>query len=142
MARRQSEELNTLRLFDNISGSSIELYYRLPTTEERNSYANFAVQRKGRKQKLDFRVPEAQIKYGAKILEGIREGDFEIPLNSHPNMGNLDRNEKYVTISSDQSSPFFHEKWKDVVLQVGADLVQALGRHVFEASAEEEDDQD
>jgi hypothetical protein len=123
MARILGTDRNTLRLYDNISGSNIELYYRNPTTDERAAYSNQTISRKRNKVKMAF--GETRQKFGAKILVGFREGDFISP-GGNP-------------ISSDNDSPNYQANWKDQICEHAADLIQLLAATVFEGSAEVED---
>jgi len=123
MPRRLSDETNELRIQDNISGSEIVLYYRMPTTEESIRYTNQMQQR--RKNKLVLRLGEVRQKFGAAILTGFRDGDFEIKAG-----------DQYAPIASDPTSRYFDPHWKEHVMQRAADIIEALAIHVFEASVE------
>ena len=131
MPRRLSDEPNEMTFQDNLSGSEIVLQYRMPTTAERAGYTNESFQRKGRK--LVSRQVETRLKYGAKILTGIREGDFEIKQDG-----------KWAPISSDPGSDNYAEDWNDQVLKYGADLIELLAIRVFDAPVQvaEEDEED
>lgn len=128
MARSFSDEINELRLFDNISNSTLVLYYRDPTTEERTAYANESVQRK--RNKIITKVPETRIKFGSMIMTGFRDGDFTIKKNGHES-----------PMSSDASSPNYCADWKPWFNKKAADLLMLLAAHVFDASAETEADE-
>jgi hypothetical protein len=123
MARRLGDEPNELRVRDNLSGSEIVLYYRMPTTEENIRYTNALVRREGNK--LVSRQGETRQKYGAAILVGIRDGDFERKIG-----------EKYVPISSTHGSEGYDPEWKAHVKKHASDLVELLAVHVFERPAE------
>ena len=127
MARSLSESTNELRINDNISNSLIILYYRDPTTEERLAFANESVQRK--RNKVITRVPETRLKFGMMILTGFRDGDFT-----------GEKDGKKTPMSSDPSNPNYFPDWKDQIKQNAADLVMLLSGHIFDASAETEDD--
>ncbi len=129
MARREASKRNQVTIHDNISNSEILFFYRTPTTAEIEGFSNLSIQRRGKKVK--FRQAEARLKYGLKILTGIREGDFE----------RLD-NGQYVPISSDEGSPHYYPAWKEWLRENAADLVMLLGLHVFDNSAEIEIDDD
>ncbi len=132
MARRLSKtDISTLTIHDNLSDSEIILSYRRPTTKERQGFENLSVQRKGKKVK--FKHSEARLKYGGKILTGIREGDFEI-----------EKAGTYVPVSSDPSSQNYVENWNELIKEMAPDIVQILAAQVFEASVElaELDDDD
>lgn len=122
MARRQAA-INKVTIHDNISDSAITLYYRMPTTRERQDYQNMAVSRRGNK--LDFKQAEARLKFGMKIIEGFDVGDFE----------RLDESGNYVPIASNPALLSYYPEWKTFVEENGADLVMLLAGHVFDASA-------
>ena len=126
MARSLSDDINELKIFDNISGSSIVMYYRDPTTEERTAYANASVRRK--RNKIITKVPETRIEYAEKIMTGFREGDFTIKKDGQPQ-----------PISSEPSSPNYYPEWKNLLRKKASDLLMLLAGHVFDGSAETED---
>jgi hypothetical protein len=125
MPRRLSDELNELRLRDNLSGSEIVLFYRLPSTSERAAYANDCFRRKGNK--FEARMIEARQKHGAKILEGVRDGDFEVPMPG--------ASSEYRPIASDPQSPNYAADWRELVARHAGDLLEILAAHVFDGSA-------
>lgn len=115
------------------SGDEVGVYYRDPTTKEMHQYQNESVQRK--RNKVVFRHSEAQLKFGNKILVGVKDGDFGAP----------DASGKMVAISSDPQSPQHREDWRELLLKHGSAIIMALGAHVFggtEALDGEEDAED
>ena len=129
MARREATERNVLDIHDNLSGTDIRFFFRNPTTAEMEAYNNMAVQRK--RKKVKFQHAQARLKYGLRVLTGIREGDFE------RKSGNA-----WVPLSSDQGSPNYYPEWKQWLMDNAADLVMLLGMHVFDASGEIEEGPD
>ena len=120
MPRMLSDDLNELIIQDNLSGSEILFQYRLPTTKERVAYTNACIERKGRK--VINKSTEARIRYGAKILAGIRAGDFILPGGK--------------TVSSDPTSPHYDENWKEKVKAHAADLIELLAVRVYDTPAQ------
>ena len=118
-----------LTIKDNISGDKIRLGYRMPTPAERIAYANEQVVRKGKK--VDMRILETRIKFGAKILTSIRTGDFRAMKDGVA-----------VDLASDTSAPGYLPEWKELVKERASDLVELLALHVFQNSAEADDDAD
>lgn len=122
---------NELILNDTLAGCQVGLYYRMPTTSERQGYLNAVVKRE--RNKVTLHHAEARLKYGLKILEGVRDGDFLRTVNG-----------RSVAMSSDPASPDFHPEWKKEIETGCGDLVLALAGLVFEGGAEvvtpEEDD--
>lgn len=122
MARRLTlEGNNTLLIQDHLSGSQLEIYYRLPTTQERTNYTNMSVTRKNGKVK--FQHSEARMKFGAEIITGFRDGDFEVAVN-----------DGFKPISSDPNSPNYQPDWKARIKDVAPDIIELLALRVFEAS--------
>ena len=121
MARRESSKNNAIKINDNLSGSTITLYYRMPTTSERQEYANRCVQRQG--QKVVMRQAEARLESGLKILAGFAPDAFE----------RLD-GDKYRPIASDPGHPDFFPEWKPWVEDNAADLVILMAAQVFDVS--------
>lgn len=126
MARQLGVEKNTLRLFDNIGGSTIELYYRMPTTKERVDYANATVTRK--RNKILINSGEARLTFGAKILIGFAAGAF------------IDKDGQAFSSDSDRSD--YRADWKELLCKYAADLVSLLASFVFDGSAEIEIDEE
>lgn len=112
MPRQLGTTTNQLIFDDPVSGDKIGLNYRLPTTSERQGYANMAVQR-GKGGKITFHHAEARLKFGGEILTGFRDGDF------------LDASGQPMTAND--------PGWKEQVITDAADLVMALAGQVFEA---------
>lgn len=129
MARRESTKSNELLINDNISGSTLGIYHRMPSTAERQGYQNKSVVRKGRKIKLN--IAETRLEYGLKILTGLRDGDFERTVDG-----------TFVPISSRPESEHHYPEWKNWMEEHGADVVMILGAHVFEGSVELADKDD
>lgn len=131
MPRILSDDLNELRIRDNISGSDIVFYYRMPTTAERAAYSNESFRRQGRKVKVG--IGETRQKYGLKILAGFREGDFELA--------------DHYKMSSDPASEFYNADWKEHIAKHAGDLVELLAIRVFDmpasvAAPDEDEDED
>ncbi len=133
MARRLGAEQNEMRFKDNLSGSDIVLIYRMPTTQERVAYTNESFQRKANK--VVQKTVQTRQKFGAKILAGFRDGDFEIK----------GPDGKWMPIASDPKSEHFYEGWKAHVEQHASDLVELLAIRVFDVpvvAQEAEDGED
>lgn len=111
---------NILIINDGRSGSTLELYYRNPTTEEEAGYQVKMVKRQGKKVILNLHP--TRIEYGLKVLTGFREGDFGLD-------GKV--------ISSDPSSENYREDWKELFKQGASDIIAILGRTVFEGATVE-----
>ncbi len=122
MARLLSEraETNLMRIHDPVSGTSVGLNYRLPTTAERVAYFAALLQREG-----DVAVSallETRRRFGLALLCGLAEGDFELP---SPGGGSR-------RISSEPGAPNFEPRWKELLEERAPELVEALAYHLFE----------
>lgn len=123
MPRIIGAERNELIINDPLSNSQLGLYYRNPTTSERQGYMNSSVKRI--KNKITLHQAEARMVWGGKILVGIRDGDFLRMVDGKP-----------VAMSSDPSSPDYFDGWKDEIAAGCGDLVMALAAVVFDGGAE------
>lgn len=106
---------NKFTMIDSISSTEIEFYHRTPGTEERVAYQAARFHRKG-----NFMINcsrKAAINAAAEVLNGIREGDFEI--DGQP-------------LSSDPNSPNYREDWKELIKDMAGDLLFIMGNNLFE----------
>lgn len=115
--------LQKMKIFNNLSGSEIELTYRMPTTRERAAYTNESFSRQ--RNKLVTRLVETRLKYGAQILTGIRDGDFAV-----------EKDGAIQALSSNAASKFYNPGWKEKVAEFAPYLIEALASAVFEGAAE------
>lgn len=102
---------------DAISGSELELYYRMPATQEMVQYQSKLFKRQGKK--IFINAFETRLEMGLKILTGFRDGDFGIagkPISSNP------------------ASINYHEDWKELLRETAADIVTAFAFTVFEGA--------
>lgn len=130
MARRECDGRNSVRLRDNLSNSDIVLYYRLPTTSERQEYHNASVVR--RKNDVEVLTTKARLESGMKILTGFEVGSFERKVGG-----------EYVQFSSDEDDPDFFSGWREWVRENANDLVILMAARVFDApSSLPKDDED
>lgn len=104
---------NTLKLNDNISGSELELYYRQPSTKERQAYQAQAFPRKGSKVKVN--LVATQIKFGKRIITGFEEGNF-----------GMIEDGKTVVFSADPDSKNYRKDWKDLLEKHASDILMIL----------------
>ena len=128
MPRRLGEEDNEMRFQDNLSGSEIVLFYRMPTTKERVSYTNESFQRK--RNKVVNRSVQARMKFGLEILTGFKEGDFEIKA----------KDGEWSPISSDPDSEHYYPDWKEHVRKYASDLIEHLAIRVFDIPVQTPDE--
>lgn len=110
-------ERNVLEILDGISGDVHEVYYRMPTNEERAAYQNGVFERRGRT--LRSRLFENRLKFGARIITGFAKGTIGID-------GKL--------ISPDPNDPDFRQDWKDLLVRHAGDVVASVAASVFEST--------
>jgi len=113
----QQSGKNSIIVDDRLSGSKLELFYRMPTNDERIAYQRSTVKREGNKVKIQ--VFEARVKHGLQILTGFRDGDFGYA---------------GAPISADASSPHYRADWKDLLQETASDIVAAVAGAVFESA--------
>lgn len=122
MGRRLSASESNLLIFDdNLSGSQIYTYYRMPSSDERVGFMNMAVKRENGEVVTDY--SGARVKFGLDIMTGFRDGDFEVMKDG-----------KWCPLSSDPQSPNYDPNWRDIVKAQASDIVELLGIRVFETS--------
>jgi hypothetical protein len=112
--------INEFNLRDPISGDVLTLYFRFPTTEERQAYMSAMFERD--ENKIRFKISEARQEFGLKILTGIKKGSFILVENGRP--------EKQI--SSDPKDPDYLKNWRELVAKQGIDVVEEMAAHVFE----------
>jgi len=127
--RIASSKPNVLKLHDNISNTSLELYYRTPTAKEQASYTNGMTKRI--RNKIINCTGENRQKYGREILKGWRSGDFGEEINGD-----------VMPVNSDPGDPHYREDWKDWFQKHNADLVDRLAIHAFEYTSDTDDGED
>lgn len=108
---------NTVEIRDGLSGDDHEIYYRMPTNEERAAYQNSAFARSGNR--LKARLYENRIKFGSRIITGFKKGSLGI--GGKP-------------FSSDESDPDYRADWKDLLVQHAGDIVSSVAVTVFEST--------
>ena len=119
MARREAKEHNEILIQDHLSGSELGLYYRMPTTAERQSYINRQKVRMDGKW-VDNSVSN-RVAHASSILTGLREGDFE------RKDGDL-----YIPISTDTQSEYYHPEWRQWMEDNCSDILTMVAVRVFE----------
>jgi hypothetical protein len=127
--RIASKKPNVLRLHDNISNSSLELYYRTPTAKEQAAYTNGMTKRV--RNKIINCTGECRQKFGKEILMGWRDGDFGEERDGQP-----------VAVSSRPGCDEYREDWKDWFQRNNADLVERLAIHAFENTSDMNEDEE
>jgi len=118
MPRTLNDDICKMTFLDKISNTKLTLHYRLPTSEERISYTNAMVTRRGNK--ITNTAGEARRKYGALIMTGFDDGCFD--------------KGKDKPLSSDSASPHYDPAWKTFIKQYASDVTELLAIMVFEAS--------
>jgi len=122
MARRECDDFNELTIRDNISDSDVTLFYRMPSTKERQEYQNATIRRHGNK--VEFNHAAARLKSGLAVLTGFKVGSFERLVDG-----------KYVAFTWADGQPDFYPEWKEWIRKNASDLVMLMAARVFDASA-------
>lgn len=135
MPRMLTDAPNELRLRDNISNSTIILYYRTPSSKDQAAYTN-GMTRRERNKLINCTGEQRQTK-GAEILAGFREGDFLKP--GKPGDPHYDEKFNGCRFSSDPASPCYDPNWKKLITSMAPDLIEALAIHAFEQTAAVDD---
>ena len=117
------EQKHVQLINDRRSGTSLELYYRMPTTEERQSFFNQSSYRKGAV--IERNDISTRIKYGLEICVGFRAGDF----------GRRDKKGQAVPMASVKGHVDYHLEWKAELEQGAGDIMAVLAQQVFEVPA-------
>jgi hypothetical protein len=112
---------NQLVLKDPFSGDPIIIYYRIPNSEERIAYESAKYRRE--KDRFEFCLSEARLKFGEKIIEGFEEGSF---LHKIEGAGNR-------PFSSDPESPNYDPSWKELLRKYAPDVLEILAEHAFDS---------
>lgn len=109
--------INTIEITDGLTGDVHEIFYRVPTNEERAAYMNGAVQRKGKK--IMARLFENRLKFGERIITGFTKGTLGVDGKA---------------FSSDADDPDYRADWKSLLIENAADIVAAVAVSVFEGT--------
>jgi hypothetical protein len=118
MPRRESTS-DLILLRDNLSDSTLGIYYRQPTTKERQAYINRRQVRQGNKF-VDNTVAN-RVASGKLIMTGLRDGDFERA-----------DGDSYRPISSSPGAENYYPNWADWMEEHCSDVLVALAIRVFE----------
>ncbi len=115
--RDLNAEKNVLEIEDPLCGKTHELYYRLPTNDERLQHINGRISRVGKKVKVVKNSLSLSQKYGEKIITGFKKGTIGFD-------GKV--------ISADPDDPDYRKDWLKCLKKGAPDLLITLGWHVFQ----------
>lgn len=111
MARElKKTETNKMVLFDKLSGTKIELYYRTVTSDDRIKYKSAILNQLTKSQKIEDAV-NLQLAWAEKIITGFKKGDFTI--DGKP-------------ISANKTDKEYYEGWFGVLKETATDLILVL----------------
>ena len=120
MGRLLGEDVkNVFTITDSVSGASIKLFYRIPTTDEKAKYL-IGIWDRDRKT-VSENLTSARVEWGSQILEGFKEGSFQERINGEAK-----------DISTDPNHPGFKEDWKEWIKRFAPDILELLCIHAFE----------
>jgi len=108
---------NKATIKDNISGSEIELSYRIPTPSELQQFYSSSIKRRGGK--TISNAVEARLRFALNIITGFRDGDF---------------GKDGKPISSNPESDNYYSGWKKLLEEKAADILDAFVFTTFEAA--------
>lgn len=117
----------TFTVIDRQSGDAdgkpakLTLFYRLPTTSERQEYINNLVQKDRAAKSLDILYLN-RVNAAANLVQGVGEGCFGRQLSD----GSV------VPISSEKGNEYYADNWKEELANGAADLLDKLGKIVFD----------
>ncbi len=112
---------NTLEIKDNLSGRTLEFYYRLPTQAERDAYTKATVKHRGNKVLSKANTFREQAALGRAVLLGFRKGDLA--------------NQAGQVISSDKTDPDYESGWKALLDKHRPDILATIGRLVIKSTS-------
>lgn len=113
----KANDKNILHINDAISGTKLQVYYRIPTTQEMVAYQSKLVSRKGKK--IVFNIFETRLEFGLKVITGFSEDAFGYDGKA---------------ISSDPINPNYRQDWKELLKQTSADIISLVAANVFEGA--------
>ncbi len=122
MGRELSNNPCKVTFADEISGSLIPIYYRLPTNAERVKYVAEMTPKPSSEAEQNYNPSEVRSRYGELIIVGFEEGAFEVPAD--------DGGKK--PLSSTPTSANYDPAWKDKVKEYASDILSLLAFFVFE----------
>lgn len=118
--RDLTNEPNIYKIRDGISGEVKEFIYRAPTAMEHQAYAAASLGLRAGKAVISRKnIAETRVKFGLKILTGIKDNQFGI--GGKP-------------ISSDPASPNYREDWKQLLEQFAPDLISLFAVDIFDGT--------
>jgi len=100
-------ELNKIIVFDKISGSTIELYYRSITSTERIQYKSAILNQLTKSNNIEDAIA-MQLAWAEKIITGFKKGDFTLD-------GKI--------ISSDPSDSDYYAGWFSILKEMATDIL-------------------
>lgn len=103
-------EQNKIILFDKISGTKLEVYYRTITAEDRIRYKSEILNQLTKNRDIEGTI-NLQLIWSEKIITGFREGDFTI---------------EGEQISSDPNSDKYYQGWFAVLKETATDILLTI----------------
>ncbi len=110
---------NELTIKDAKTGGECTLLYRDIESSDIVEYRSLSYKKQGGG-KVKVNITKAQIHMALKIVTGFKEGYFTL---------------KKKPVSSDSTSPFYYEKWRELLKRKAPELLIVLATQVFEGNA-------
>lgn len=115
--RDLTAERNIAVVHDALAGEAHRIYFRRPTNAEMVAFQNSAFRRKG--SKLENRLFETRLAFGAKIMTGFEKGSFGA--DGKP-------------FASDPKDPDYRGDWADLIRENAPDVVAVVAMIAFEGA--------
>ena len=112
--------INEMVVADPMSGDQLILYYRSPTTEERQQYVSDLFLQEDGKVKDNTQI--ARLKWGLELLTGIGDQTLALTIDGETR-----------PVHNNPESEHYRADWKELMREYAADLPVFLALRVFEA---------
>lgn len=109
---------NKITIDDGVTGETVTLFYRMPTTSERIAFESRSYHREG--DTLIDESPAAKVEGALRIITGWDPPGY-FTFDGEP-------------ISWDPADPRYREDWKELLDETAGDILQALGAVVFQGT--------
>jgi hypothetical protein len=111
--------INEMTIQDSFTGTEIAVYYRTPTTQERQAWLASLFSREGGEVKDE--QTKANLEWGKTVLTGIGENCFGVPEGENG----------VKPISSNSESENYRADWRELLCEFAPDFVEFLAERVF-----------
>lgn len=124
MPRILSKKPCSITLLDQVSGSRITLFYRMPTAAERLTYSKAMNPKPGSEEDEKLNPFAVRATFGNLLLTGIADDAFAVS----------GEDDKARPISSNEQSEHYDPDWRARVVELAEDLLATMALFIFEQS--------